>query len=168
MRTSTPTVRSAPVTPPIAGKQELRAQMRQLRRAIPDVDERSARIWAVVQAMPEVRAATTLMAFTSIHGESDTAPLVAWCVGEGIRVLVPEDDPSPHEPDVVIVPGVAFTRDGHRLGQGGGWYDRFLHEVRDRCTTIGVCFHEQVVDALPVEDHDVAMDTVVTDAGRVR
>ena len=59
-------------------------------------------------------------------------------------VAVPEDDVDPAWPDVVIVPGLAFTSTGRRLGQGGGWYDRFLVGVRDDCVTVGVCFHEQL------------------------
>ena len=66
--------------------------------------------------------------------------------------------------DLVIVPGVAFTSDGHRLGQGGGYYDRFLPRVRPDCVVVGVCFAEQIVDALPAEAHDRLMNRVVTDA----
>jgi 5-formyltetrahydrofolate cyclo-ligase len=78
---------------------------------------------------------------------------------------VPEDDPDPTAVDVVIVPGVAFTPDGARLGQGGGWYDRFLAEVRPECTSIGVGFDPQVVDVLPTEPHDIRLDCVVTESG---
>ena len=53
----------------------------------------------------------------------------------------------------------------HRLGQGGGWYDRFLRTLRPDCVTIGVAFAPQIVDVLPVEPHDVQLDMVVTDAG---
>lgn len=87
--------------------------------------------------------------------------------------MVPEADPSapmpadPRSLDVVIVPGLAFTRAGDRLGQGGGWYDRFLGEVGDGCTTIGVGFAIQVLDELPVVEHDVRLGVVVTEAGRV-
>ena len=64
---------------------------------------------------------------------------------------------SPIDPaaiDIVIVPGLAFTRDGRRLGQGGGFYDRFLAQLPADCTTIGVGFAEQLLDDLPVEPHD--------------
>jgi 5-formyltetrahydrofolate cyclo-ligase len=66
--------------------------------------------------------------------------------------------------DVVIVPGLAFTRDGRRLGQGGGFYDRFLPSLGERCVTIGVCFAEQIVDDLVTEPHDQYLDIVLTDA----
>jgi 5-formyltetrahydrofolate cyclo-ligase len=62
------------------------------------------------------------------------------------------------------VPGVAFTAAGHRLGQGGGWYDRFLSGLRPGVARIGVCFAECLVDELPTEAHDVIMDLVITDA----
>ncbi len=82
----------------------------------------------------------------------------------GIREpLGPTADPS--EIDVVLVPGLAFSAEGHRLGQGGGFYDKFLPLLRPQCLTIGVCFHEQVVPHVPGEEHDLAVDCVVTDRG---
>jgi 5-formyltetrahydrofolate cyclo-ligase len=105
------------------------------------------------------------MAFDSIPGEPVTAPFIAWCRARGKVVHLPEDDPAPDPRtiDVVIVPGTAFTHAGGRLGQGGGWYDRFLAMVRPDCVTIGVAFAPQIVDELPLEPHDVAVDVVVTD-----
>lgn len=66
--------------------------------------------------------------------------------------------------DLVVVPGIAFTRTGQRLGQGGGFYDRFLSLVRTDCDVVGVCFAEQIVESLPFEAHDRQMSRVVTDA----
>jgi 5-formyltetrahydrofolate cyclo-ligase len=108
------------------------------------------------------------MAFTTLPGEPDTRSLLVWCAATGRLAAAPEADVDPTWPDVVIVPGLAFTAAGDRLGQGGGWYDRFLSEVRPDCVSIGVCFAEQLVDVLPVEAHDVTMDHVVTDRGVVR
>ena len=62
--------------------------------------------------------------------------------------------------DLVIVPGVAFTADGRRLGHGKGYYDRFL--VGTTAHTVGACFAEQLVDELPVEPHDVRLDRVLS------
>ncbi len=65
--------------------------------------------------------------------------------------------------DVVVIPGVAFTPSGGRLGRGRGLYDRFLAGL-PRAVRIGVCLEALVVPELPLEAHDVLMDVVVTDA----
>jgi 5-formyltetrahydrofolate cyclo-ligase len=62
-----------------------------------------------------------------------------------------------------VVPGLAYAPDGRRLGQGGGHFDRFLPRLRPDCVTVGVCFHEQLVDDLPTSAHDARVDRVVTD-----
>jgi 5-formyltetrahydrofolate cyclo-ligase len=148
-------------------KRALRREMRELRRALPDQAERSTRLWSHVRGIPAVRAARTVMAFTSVPGEPDTTAFIAWLRSAGKKVVLPEDDPPPDpgRVDVVIVPGIAFTVAGDRLGQGGGWFDRFLAEVRPDCTTVGVGFAPQLVDHVPLEGHDVRLRTVVTDAG---
>jgi 5-formyltetrahydrofolate cyclo-ligase len=146
-------------------KRALRREMRSLRRALHDQEERSRRLWANVEEMPAVAAARVVMVFASVPGEPVTAPFIDWCRERGKTVHLPEDEPPP-DPltiDVVIVPGTAFTADGHRLGQGGGWYDRFLRTVRPDCVTIGVAFAPQIVDELPLEPHDVRLHSVVTD-----
>lgn len=65
--------------------------------------------------------------------------------------------------DLVVVPGVAFDRGGHRLGYGKGYYDRVLHPKGGGRLLIGLCFELQLVDALPAEAHDVAMDLLITE-----
>ena len=64
--------------------------------------------------------------------------------------------------DLVVVPGIAFDRRGHRIGFGGGFYDRFLATVS--CAKVGLCYDELVLDAIPDETHDVAMDIVVAES----
>jgi 5-formyltetrahydrofolate cyclo-ligase len=146
-----------------AAKRALRAEMRARRKALPDRAERSARIWACVEALPAARAARHVMVFDSIAGEPDTAPLVERWRSAGKLVEMPEDDPDPAALDLVVVPGLAFTRRGERLGQGGGWYDRFLPRLHPGCATVGVAFVEQIVDELPLSAHDVRVDLVITD-----
>ncbi len=138
-----------------------------MRRALPDQAERSQRLWSFVREIEAVRQARTVMVFESIAGEPVTAPFIDWCRAEGKTVVLPEDEPAPDPRvvDVVVVPGLAFTASGERLGQGGGWYDRFLPRVRPGCVTIGVGFEPQLVEAVPVEPHDVRLDVVITDAG---
>lgn len=63
--------------------------------------------------------------------------------------------------DLIVVPGVAFDRRGGRLGRGKGYYDRLLSGTR--ATKIGVAYHFQLLDEIPVEAHDVPMDMIITD-----
>lgn len=63
--------------------------------------------------------------------------------------------------DMIIVPGLAFTPNGDRLGYGAGYYDTFLAQ-QPRAFTAAVCFSGQVLPSLPVEAHDHAVDLVVT------
>ncbi|MHC5026284.1 MAG: 5-formyltetrahydrofolate cyclo-ligase [Planctomycetota bacterium] len=65
--------------------------------------------------------------------------------------------------DIVIVPGLAFDDCGHRLGRGGGFYDRFLGRIRQTATTVGLAFDQQVIPQVPVEAHDLPLDMVVTE-----
>lgn len=156
--------RMAAVPAPEA-KRELRRRMRELRRGLNDRAARSTTLWAHVWTLPQVDAAQRLMAFSTVPGEPEVDRCRNRWRAEGRAWSVPEDEIDPTWPDVVLVPGLAFTASGERLGQGGGWYDRFLLGVRPDCTTIGVCFREQLVAELPVEPHDIRLDVVVTDAG---
>ena len=65
------------------------------------------------------------------------------------------------EGTVVLVPGIVFTPRGDRIGYGGGYFDRFLKTFTG--VSIGLCFDFQVVEQLETEDHDVAMNIVVTE-----
>ena len=77
-------------------------------------------------------------------------------------------EPAPHtrpvaaeEIDILIVPGVAFTRQGDRMGYGGGYYDRFI----PRCTrarVLALAFEEQIYDVLPTEEHDLRIPLIIT------
>lgn len=62
---------------------------------------------------------------------------------------------------VVIVPGVAFDAHGHRLGYGGGYYDRLLANMR-AATFVGLAFDGQLAEKIPAEPHDVRVRWVVT------
>jgi 5-formyltetrahydrofolate cyclo-ligase len=62
--------------------------------------------------------------------------------------------------DLVVVPGVAFDRNGNRLGRGKGYYDRLLPLIN--APKIGICFPFQLVDMIPTEAHDIRMDKIIT------
>ncbi len=67
---------------------------------------------------------------------------------------------------LIFVPGLAFSPDGHRLGYGHGYYDRFLRE-HPEAIKIGIGFPFQLLDELPVEPHDIRMDALVMGDQRI-
>lgn len=62
--------------------------------------------------------------------------------------------------DLAIIPGMAFTKKGHRLGRGKGFYDRLLPKIK--CPLLGLAFPFQIVDTIPCEEHDVLLDYVIS------
>lgn len=114
---------------------------------------------------------------------------MAWprVVGPGAMVFASADpdhlapgfrgipEPPPDAPaldlvalDLIAVPGLGFDADGRRLGQGGGYYDRLLGDPRRRAVAVGVGFDCQIVDRVPVAEHDVGLDAIVTERGVAR
>lgn len=157
--------------------------MRAVRRSVAvDADGRAARsrlICERVVTLVSTRlgnvpiAGSRVMVYEPLPGEPDLDDFVEWARSGGADVFVPQVDgaelrvmPGDTDPAtlrVVVVPGLAFTRDGHRLGQGGGHYDRFLPRLAAGALRIGVGFREQIVDGLPIEPHDIVLDAVVSD-----
>lgn len=64
--------------------------------------------------------------------------------------------------ELIVVPGVAFDRQGNRMGRGRGFYDRLLKST-PRALKVGVAYDFQLLDAIPVEPHDVKMDCVISE-----
>ncbi len=64
---------------------------------------------------------------------------------------------------LMILPGLAFDSTGHRLGYGGGYYDRYLAQTGIECTKMAVAYSFQVIIDVPHEQYDVRVDTVITD-----
>lgn len=63
--------------------------------------------------------------------------------------------------EIAFIPGIVFDLCGHRIGYGGGYFDRLLSKLR--CTTIGLAYEFQIVDKVPARSYDVAVDYVVTE-----
>ncbi len=76
---------------------------------------------------------------------------------------VPERQRDINDVDLVIMPGVAFDPDGNRLGYGAGYYDKLLAGLKRDIPLIAIAYEEQIVNALPSEDHDVRVNKIVTD-----
>lgn len=65
--------------------------------------------------------------------------------------------------DLAVIPGMAFDKEGNRLGRGKGFYDRLLHQLKDYSIyKIGICFDYQFLDHIPTEPHDIPVDEVIT------
>ncbi len=143
--------------------------------------------------LPAVRDARTVLVFYSFGSEVPTRGIIDRLLREGRRVLLPymeggdmkaaelrqgdeleETSYGPKEPphriaadpsevDLVITPGMAFDRSGHRVGYGGGNYDRYLAGVGPNATRVGIAFHVQVLAEVPHGPGDQPVDFVVTD-----
>lgn len=85
--------------------------------------------------------------------------------GQGVREPVGGQPMPVNLIDLVIVPGLGFSKDGHRIGRGMGFYDRFLAQPNFLGISCGMGFEDQIVPALPVLDHDMPLSMLCTDHG---
>ncbi len=150
----------------------------------------SAQIVSHIASLEEVQHAKVVALFASLADEPSTADLIAqlsphkrvvlpriegeemefYDISEGLQsgafgIMEPQGTTpiSPDEIDVMVVPGVAFTRDGSRCGRGKGFYDKYLSRRGFRAYTIGICYPCQIVEVLPCEEHDVTMNLVISE-----
>jgi 5-formyltetrahydrofolate cyclo-ligase len=70
--------------------------------------------------------------------------------------------------DLVLVPGVAFDKDGNRAGFGAGYYDRFMKRLQPGAVKAALAFSFQVVDLVPSDEYDIPVDYIVTEKGTTR
>ena len=71
-------------------------------------------------------------------------------------------------PDLLLVPCVGVDPLGHRLGYGGGFYDRYLQKADPRPLTVGICFSQFAAAQFQTEPFDAAMDWIITEKGAVK
>jgi 5-formyltetrahydrofolate cyclo-ligase len=178
-------------------KSDLRAQLRLRRRELagthPDAGERAAARLPLAQ-LPSF---SVVSGYHPLGGEIDPWPTLRRLADSGARIALPvaldrhsplifrtyargqplELDavkiPSPTQaaqtliPDLVIAPLLAFDREGHRLGQGAGHYDRTLQGLRERgpVWVIGLAYAGQQIERVPCEAHDQPLDAILTETG---
>jgi len=150
-----------------------------------------------VLSLPGIEGARTVSGFLAIRDEIDLMPAMDALSAQGCRIVLPvmpgkgrplvfrawepgaplekgslgTRAPGPEAeagvPDILLVPLLAFDRDGYRLGYGGGYYDRTLEELRAlrEVLAVGIGFDEQEVDSVPREAHDQRLDWIVTPSG---
>ena len=168
-----------------AVRQEIRAKIAKLSEE--EKREISERLCRHIAKMEAIESSRTVALFISLHDEPQTTVLLEklhdkqvvvpriegdemefYDISEGLEkgafgIMEPTATTpiKPSKIDVMIVPGVVFTREGARCGRGKGFYDKYLSQPAFRAATVGICFKEQIADSLPADSHDKRVDAVI-------
>ena len=155
-----------------------------------EIEEKSRILGEKFRACPAYRQAQTIYGYLPYNQEVRTVPMLEQALRDGKRVAVPkvfgdemkflylEDltkvakgyagipEPIADEPEarddsaLVLMPGLAFDPQGHRIGYGGGFYDKFL-AAEPNHPTLALCYDFQLLPELETEEHDIPVDTVL-------
>ena len=155
-----------------------------------EIVEKSEKLGALFAASPLYQNAKTIYGYLPYNQEVRTIPLLEQALKDGKQVAVPkvygdemrfvmltdlsrvapgyasipepiDDEPVVSDPTaLVLMPGLAFDREGHRMGYGGGFYDRFLAEEPTH-PTIALCYEFQLLEHIPTEEFDIPVDCVL-------
>ncbi len=169
-------------------RREIREKKRAMTEA--DICLRSKKLAELFITSPAYRDARTIYGYLPYNQEVRTVPMLEQALRDGKRVAVPKvygetmrfiylddlsavakgysgipepvaDGPVADDPTaLVLMPGLAFTLAGDRMGYGGGFYDRFLADEPDH-PTLALCYDFQIVESLPTEEFDIPVDTVL-------
>ena len=150
----------------------------------------SLRLGELLLAHPLYQNAKTIYGYLPYNQEVRTVPMLEQALRDGKRVAVPkvfgddmkfiymddlsrvelgycgipepiDDGPEADDPTaLVLMPGLAFDPQGHRIGYGGGFYDKFLAQEPEH-PTIALCYRFQMVDEIPTEKYDIPVDLVL-------
>ena len=157
-----------------------------------EIEDRSRILADKLYKTPQYQNARSVYAYLSFNQEVRTRPIIERAWSDGKRVAVPKvigdemrfiwiddfdhlaeeahgisepvgDGPQADNPGaLVLVPGLAFDLNGHRVGYGGGFYDRFLAREPDH-PTVALCYDFQLLSEIKVEDYDMPVQRVITD-----
>ena len=155
-----------------------------------EIESASEKLKELFLATDQYRRAKTVYGYLPYNQEVRTVPILEQALADGKQVAVPkvygdemrfiylndltrvavsdfgipepvEDGPVADDPTaLVLMPGLAFDKEGHRIGYGGGFYDKFLAEEPEH-PTIALCYTFQVVNELPTEEFDIPVDQVL-------
>lgn len=171
-------------------KKELRSHIKALKRQHTKVSliEQSSLILNKLESHKDFIEAKTVMLYSSLPDEVQTIGFIEkWrhkkriilptVVGDDIipveltddtdfaigdfNILEPQNKPYNGSYDLIIVPGVAFDKDGNRIGRGKGYYDRFLSKHMN-IKRIGICFDFQLIEEVPTEENDIRMHEIIS------
>lgn len=155
-----------------------------------EIEAHSAALTEKFCSSTQYRNAKTVYGYMPYNQEVRTIPLMERALADGKRVAVPKvygdemkfiymtdlsmteksdmgipepvaDEPVADDPTaLVLMPGLAFTQRGDRMGYGGGYYDKFLAREPDH-PTVALCYAFQMVEELPTQEHDIPVDLVL-------
>lgn len=175
-------------------KQEIRKRVRRWRTFLLNDFSHSVSDQVIHRLLnvPEIKSADSIMSYRAMAGKGEISldgmedslsalfvypkvisstemeamiPTKGWALSR-LGIMEPVGEIFEEQPDVCLVPMLAADRRGNRLGYGAGYYDRFLgHETGIK---IGICYQEWLLDELPTEDFDVAVDILVTESQTLR
>lgn len=175
-------------------KAALRQKMKALRASAADRAARDAKIFDHFFSLPQAERADKFFIYLSFGSEADTRGIIRELLKRGKQVFLPRVEGKDmvfvrytgqalqksalgiEEPagegvkegaDVIVLPMLAADGQLHRLGYGGGYYDRFLSE-ESGAARIGICYDFQRTDEPFAEEHDIPADVLVTDTGIFR
>ena len=117
------------------------------------------RAWADGKRVAVPKVIGDEMVFIWIDNFDNLAPQGAFNITEPIEDGPVADDATA----LVLMPGLAFDPEGHRVGYGGGFYDRYL-AMQPNHPLVALCYDFQLLDRLEVESHDIPVELVITDA----
>lgn len=174
-------------------KKELRKKYTKVRAEVEDKDLKDKLIRKNLRELYLYKNAKSVFVFISYRSEVDTKGIIEDILADGKKLLVPLvkgsqmiavevkgiDDLEPNkmgilEPksgeevtdvDLTITPGLAFDKDGYRLGYGGGYYDKFFAKVET--IRMGIGYYDQFVESLVHEDYDKPLEYLLTDRGLI-
>ena len=169
-------------------RKQIREQKRAL--TTEEIQQASEKLCALFLKSDLYRKAKTVYGYLPYNQEVRTEPILERALADGKRVAVPKvygdqmkfiyltdlaqvekgycgipepigDEPVADDPTaLVLMPGLAFDQQGHRMGYGGGFYDKFLAEEPNH-PTIALCYGFQILPQLPTEEFDVPVDCVL-------
>ena len=138
-------------------KTNFRTELLEKRKALPLARREWAKEKLFATLYPLLREHPFILSFQSFPNEIDLSALNEQLAKEG-RLIFPEDKFALKDISIALVPGIGFDLQGHRLGYGKGFYDKLLKDTL--FLKWGLGFHEQLVEKLPIETHDVKLDAV--------
>ena len=169
-------------------RKEIREKKRMMSEE--EIAEKSLRLGALFRQSPLYQNARSIYGYLPYNQEVRTVAMLQQAIADGKKVAVPKvygegmrfiwlenleavaagyagipepiaDDPVADDPAaLVLMPGLAFDREGHRIGYGGGFYDRFLAEEPNH-PTLALCYDFQMLPLVETEEFDVPVDCVL-------